>query len=285
MLTPAQVEHYRTFGFVILRNHFTQAEVAALQREAAAELELQYRHMPFDGTRRHWCTMNHDERTPTFARLLEDERFFGVAEQLHGRALPVWCDANRYVDPETGWHPDIFGSADWNLRTAGVKFLHYLEPLTAATGALRVIPGSHRRPMHDAVRRYVEEHHPAVTALPAVACETRPGDVVAMNLPLWHAAAGASPDRSLCTVAYYAYPESAEDLGELQRAVRAQVPQSFESMNWRGDIFPREWIARAATDERRRRVVELIHSAGLFAVMGADVEAVEAALHAPAPSR
>jgi hypothetical protein len=284
MLTQAQVDHYHTFGFVVLRRWFAPEEVARLQAEARRELELQHWHQPFDGTRRHFCCMNDDERCPTFANLLQDPRFLEASDQVLGcRALPVWCDANRYVDPETGWHPDVFPGEAWNLRLPAVKFVHYLEPLTATTGALRVIPGSHRSPLHDAIRPYLDAHGPRVGEVPAVACETDPGDVVMFSTPLWHASVGGGRDRSLCSIAYY--PEgSAEDLAALRAKLTWQIGVTRESMGWRGDVFSRAWLERAATDPRRRLVVERMHSAGLIAALGADADAAEAALRSPALS-
>lgn len=284
MLSQAQIDHFHTFGYAVLRQRFTPAEVAALQRESRSELEHQYRHLPFDGTRRHFCCMNDDERTPTFARLLEDPRFLDAAEQLVGPVAPIWCDANRYVDPTTHWHPDM-QPGEWGHRTAAVKFCIYLEPLRASTGALRVIPGSHLRPYHDTVRAYLDAHGPRVDEVPAVACETDPGDVIVFSTPTWHASWGGGRDRSLCTVAYYRMPQRADDHAALLDALRAQMPSTRDSMQWRGEVFPSAWIARAATDDRRRRVVERIHRAGFFAAVGADAAAAEAALAVPVVSR
>jgi hypothetical protein len=280
MLTQAQLDQYHTFGFTILRRWFTPEEVSRLQLEARRELVHQYRHQPFDGTRRQFCCMNDDERCPTYAGLLQDPRFLEVADQVLGcRALPVWCDANRYVDPATGWHPDIFSSDEWGLRFAAVKFIHYLEPLTATTGALRVVAGSHRRPLHDGIRPYLDAHHPRVEEMPAVACETEPGDVIMFSTPLWHASVGGGRDRGLCAIAYY--PDgSADDLEKLRAKLRWQIPQTRESMGWRGDVFSRAWLERAAIDPRRRQVVERMQSAGLIEALGADADAAEAALRA-----
>ncbi|MAG37587.1 MAG: hypothetical protein CL878_15235 [Dehalococcoidia bacterium] len=83
MLTERQLQHFRTFGFLLLRNLFTPEEVATLRDEYEAELTYVYADQPFTGEQRHWTTMLHP-RMPLFASLLEDERFSGVAEQLYG---------------------------------------------------------------------------------------------------------------------------------------------------------------------------------------------------------
>lgn len=76
------------------------------------------------------------ERTPVSLALLD--RFAGVAEELLERAvLPGRAKGTRYYG-DSGWHRDS------ERDLASVAFVAYLEPLTARTGALRVLRGSHR---------------------------------------------------------------------------------------------------------------------------------------------
>jgi hypothetical protein len=278
MLSPAQIEHYQTFGFVILRSYFSPQEVAALLEESTRKLTVEYRHRVFDGTLRHFCCMNDDEMAPTSARLLEDARFFDVAEQLiGGPALPMWNDANRYVDAITGWHPDV-PIEPWGMRLPAVKFCHYLQPLRAQSGALRVIPGSHHQPYHDHIKRFLGSQQPPTEAVPAMVCETDPGDVVVFSTPTWHASVGGLPDRRLSTIAYYPCPRTTEDRDGLLQSLREQVPAIRTNNHWQGDVFPRAWIERSASDPARRRVVERIQAFGVFAAVGSDAEAAEAVL-------
>ena len=74
----------------------------------------------------------------------------------------------------------------------------YLEPTDAATGALRLIPGSHLEPLHSTLQAgrssvTVSDSRPAdeMTALlseddgtrvPQYVCATQPGDVVAFDV-------------------------------------------------------------------------------------------------------
>ena len=95
MLTPAQIDRFHTFGFLILRGWFTSEEAAALRGEVVEELARQHPTAAPDLDRRLFCSM-FDERLPHFAGLITDPRFFAVAEQLHGRTLPVYSEANRY---------------------------------------------------------------------------------------------------------------------------------------------------------------------------------------------
>ena len=97
MLTDKQFQHYRTFGFVVLRDFFTPTEVETCRAEYEEELDRVYEHAPFTGEKRYWTTMLHP-RTPLYSSLLEDERFCSVAEQLYGDdVIGIGTDANRYV--------------------------------------------------------------------------------------------------------------------------------------------------------------------------------------------
>jgi hypothetical protein len=260
MLTAAQIAHYRTFGYVVMRRCFSPAEVETIRGESLRALVAEYRHQPFDGTRRQWCCMLGDD-APLSASLLEDPRFFDVAEQLHGKVLPYWCDANRYVDPTTHWHPDI---GDDDFAFAGVKYAIYLQPLRAQTGALRVIPGSHLQPLHDQVKAWLAGHAPPIDQVPAVACEVDPGDVIAFNFPLWHAAVGGAVDRALNTLAFYPYPHDEHERRYMAENMRRSIPQNEQGFGWRGEIYPERWIASAAANPRRRVVVERLRACGIL---------------------
>ncbi|HVF09652.1 MAG TPA: phytanoyl-CoA dioxygenase family protein, partial [Abditibacteriaceae bacterium] len=141
MLSEQQVLQFQTFGFLILRQLFTPAELEIINLEFDRQLEAEYRHSPFNGTKRHWVTMM-GPQTPFFASLLEDRRFHGAARQLYGDVFGTITDANRYVG-DSAWHPDTA-----SIHQYGVKFAYYLDPVGAASGALRVIPGSHKNPLH-----------------------------------------------------------------------------------------------------------------------------------------
>ncbi len=241
----AQRDHYQTFGYVILRGYFAPAEVDTLREQLVAQLAREHPNPdPAPGWRDFCCMLG--EHCTAFHGLLEDPRFLDVAEQLHGRSLPVWCDGNRYSMHDTGWHPDILAMLPDALDHAGVKFIHYLEPLRADDGALRVIPGSHRRPMHDSVAAYLKDHGPAIAELPAVACETNPGDVVAFHHGLFHAATGVRSKRLMHTLAYYPLEGAAPFLAAVGRLYRGELlPAMHRDMRWAGEIHPGSWIAGA----------------------------------------
>lgn len=99
------------------------------------------------------------------------------------------------------WHSD-----GWGRRPRFVKVALYLDPLTRDSGCLRVIPGSHH--LEDGFAGSLQEHIREIPEtwgiegrdLPALALETDPGDVLAFNHNLKHAAFGGSARRRMFTI-------------------------------------------------------------------------------------
>jgi len=65
----------------------------------------------------------------------------------------------------------------------GVKFYINLDAVTAATGALRLMPGSHREPMHSELSSWAAGE--MLEDLPCHICEAEPGDVIGYAQRLW----------------------------------------------------------------------------------------------------
>ncbi len=211
MLTPEQKNFYDAFGFLHLRQRFSPSEMAQITR--AFEEVLQENlpgGRPFAGDKRH-SVLGCIERRPTLSGLVEDDRIHGVLEGLLGPDF-VWItsDGNYYVG-DTSWHPDM---KRWNPAYAitatyhVVKVAFYLDPVGRDTGCLRVIPGSHRDPLHTALAPMMEHRRvPPVfpfgvagPEIPACPLESEPGDVVLIHEGLWHAAYGGSNRRRMFTL-------------------------------------------------------------------------------------
>ena len=242
MLTEQQLIHFQTFGFVILRGLFGQDELRTINAEFESAMESEYRHAPFDGTRRHRLQAM-GSRTPFFASLLEDPRFYEAAERMYGEdVFGITCNINRYVG-DTGWHPDT-GNVQMQHHY-GVKFAYYLQPLGAESGALRVIPGSHKQPFHNELRRNLGKSGLCIPDVPAFVCESEPGDVVAFDLRCWHASWGGAHDRRMCVLCYYNNPRTPE----AEEACRRQlVGNAIDYTPWvansRGNPRREAWIHR-----------------------------------------
>jgi hypothetical protein len=194
-------------GFVVLDRFFDPAPLSVevdraladgCRQETAAHVAVgnSFRYVPM------MC-----ETTPVSLSLL-DALVGRAAELLGRRALPTRAKATRYAG-STAWHRDS------DLPIASIGVLAYLEPLTGATGALRVVAGSHATAAGDP---------PAETATGpgrATALETRPGDVIVLDEHLWHSSAGGQGRRQW-RVDFVVDPVSPEE-AEIVRTYFARI--------------------------------------------------------------
>lgn len=250
MLAQEQVRHFKTFGFVNMREVFTKDELDMINREIEERMVAAYADDPFDGTQRHWVPM-FNQTTPFLANLLEDPRLCEVAEQLYGDdTIGMLADANRYVG-NTNWHPDT-GS----IHQYGVKFAFYLDPVGPDSGALRVIPGSHQLPLHEELDGKVGARELAVDELPGFVCASEPGDVVAFDLRLWHGSRGGSDDRRMCTCVYYNNPKTPEEEeATYDQAVNSS--KSSASFHAHGiTVYNAHWLSNPNASARRARWIK-----------------------------
>ena len=237
MLTQQQIVQFQTFGFLVLRDVFSKAELDTINAEFARKMDSAYRHAPFDATKRYWVTMMGSD-TPFLAGLPEDPRLYEVAQQLYGEdVLGIISDANRYVG-NTRWHTD-----SGSVHQYGVKFAYYLQPVDATSGALRVIPGSHKNPFRQQLfdigllgspdSPFLKEAGLDISDIPAFVCDSEPGDVVAFDLRLWHSSWGGSDDRWMCTVVYYNNPKTTEEEEETRKIAIAiaDTPARYDRPN------------------------------------------------------
>jgi hypothetical protein len=161
-----------------------------------------------------------------------------------------------YLRP-TEWHPDT-----GHLSRRGIKFAFYLQPLDECSGALRLIPGSHKAPLHSDIRKIslresnkgtIDAEGLAVEEMPAYVARSQPEDVIAFDNRIWHASWGGKPGRRMCSVGYFASPESpdekeairqiAEDEAKLQQAFPlVRRPDSWAANEARCPVRA-EWIA------------------------------------------
>ncbi|HEX8340113.1 MAG TPA: phytanoyl-CoA dioxygenase family protein [Tepidisphaeraceae bacterium] len=219
-----RIAFFHTFGFLHLRSFFNVAEVIAYRETAQTVLEEDAAEHPFDGTERQQL-QGFAERSPTLRGLIDDPRILDLAQQLLGKALTwVGSDGNRYVG-DTGWHPD---GSSFDLRR--VKFALYLDPLTAETGALRLVPGSHRCTLHDDLRTLLQRDDTTITPygvrasrrtdtrrsgfglpaneVPCTVLETQPGDLVIFDQNVWHASFSGRTGRMMFTLNYAITPQT-----------------------------------------------------------------------------
>lgn len=243
MLTSAQISHFETFGFVVTRQAFSPDEVADIIRDFTGILEEDRQGQAFAGEQRH-AVLAFVEKTPLLRDLVADDRIYGHIQQLLGPNF-IWrgSDGNLYVG-DTAWHPDATGV---ELNFTRIKVAMYLDPVTADTGCLRVVPGSHRLPLHQdlepmrywRVKQTIAEGRATEDALeqfrdlvgdddepifgvqppdlPGFPLESEPGDVVFFNQHIYHGSFGGHVGRRMFTMNFAEEPKTDEHIELLKR--------------------------------------------------------------------
>jgi hypothetical protein len=206
-----------------MRRHFSPDEMAAITREADDLWNEDRLGQPFKGE----VTENvapFVEKRPLLRQFAEDDRIYRIIEQLLGPEF-IWSgsEGNLTVHSEHGWHADRQGEAE--LSYIRIKVMFYLDPVTKERGCLRVIPGSHRLPLHmdlAPLQAQQEDSNPmafgvAGPDMPSFSLESEPGDVVFFNQSLYHAMFGGRVGRRLIALKYAAKPTTDEHIASLQR--------------------------------------------------------------------
>ena len=200
-LTGAQREFFATFGFLHLPGLF--AEESTRIEDAFEELIRSRGGDGHDGRARLSVApfLNHSEY---LCSLLDDERLDAIARAFCGDGYQYWNSDGNYYVGDTPWHSD----GTLSNPVGFVKLALYLDPVDAESGALRVIPGSHREgePYAEAIDEQIRGERfwgglPG-DRIPAVALASRPGDVVLFNQALKHSAWGGGTRRRMFTINY-----------------------------------------------------------------------------------
>ena len=162
-MTPHQLQ-FDTFGFLVVRQLLSPDEVGAVSDAFDAVMLEDRGGRPFDGAERQTVVDWYRDH-PAAGFLEDDQRILSEIEALLGpRAiLKTGNDGNYYVGdtlwhPDMGWDPAIAAGENDPYRLAGnltrhyhpsIKVAFYLDAVASDSGCLRVIPGSHRNPLHD----------------------------------------------------------------------------------------------------------------------------------------
>ncbi len=270
MLTDRHVAQFDTFGFVVLRGVLGADELDTARVEFDIGLARAAAATERRGIRKqlNWSNLGPD--TPFLGSLLEDSRFVGAAERCYGQeVIGYYANANSFDSDRTEWHPDTS-----TLIRRGVKFAFYLQPLDDTSGALRFIPGSHKEPLHSDMRkigikesnlRVLDAGGLEVDEVPSYVARSEPGDVIAFDNRIWHASWGGRPDRRMCSLGYFAVPESAteeDSMAELARQ-EAELLEAFPLV-----ARPSHWVGNPAGNPTRERWIRALRQWGFAGVAG-----------------
>jgi hypothetical protein len=195
-LTTEQIDFFETFGFIKFPGLFKD-EIQTI----IAEFENMFPMFEsvHDGTKRTMIVPFIDQRE-FLSSLLDDSRIDGIATALLGENFNYMGSDGNYYTGNTDWHRDGECRDRRHLKIA-----FYLDPLEGSTGALRVIPGSHR--LGDQFVKDLKKIGSSLVEwnitgdqIPAISLDTVAGDVLIFDHNTLHSSWGGSKSRRMFTL-------------------------------------------------------------------------------------
>ena len=225
MVTPQQKAFFDTFGYIRIRKQFSSDEMEALSREVDKLFEEQRGGGPPTGQNE--GVSNIIEKGEVGTRMVVDDRIFGTVEGLLGPGF-IWNGGGgslSFKSPsgsgEFRWHTDRPNEP----HATTYSFHLYLDKLRADTGALRVIPGSHKPSLFDdllpvneqAADSSMKVYGLSPTDMPQAVIESDPGDIVFFSQKIYHSVYGMQPGRRYLKLRFAAWPETDEQIASFMR--------------------------------------------------------------------
>lgn len=257
-LTQQQIDFFDTFGFLSFPGLLADriGEITEAFENVWVHHGGGHHGKKHDGQARS-CIVPFIDQSAVLSSLLDDPRIDAIPTSLLGHDYNyMGSDGNYYVG-DTGWHSD-----GWHQDIRFIKIAFYLDPLTRDTGALRVIPGSHR--IHDSYAKDVQAKigrskdlwDKLGSEVPAIALETKPGDIVCFNHNTKHAAFGGSKNRRMFTMNLcQRFPE--HRLEELQKYIGSHARFWIER-----NVGPE--MLRTAGPNRMKHLQQVMENDGLL---------------------
>jgi hypothetical protein len=212
VLSEGQVRFFNTFGFLKMPGFFAD-QIGAISETFDALFEEQREDIFVNHTELHenqerLILMNILDRSENLSWLKSDPRVLGVIGAVMPGAFEFANSDASIFDCETSWHADTFGAP---LKKLHVKLSLYLDPLSANTGAIRLIPGTNHyqsefaKDMRNklATRAEIPDEYGVLGEdIPSWSLESEPGDVVMWNYRTVHASYYGGSDRRLMSFSY-----------------------------------------------------------------------------------
>lgn len=246
-LTPQQKAFFDAFGFVQFPAAL-QSEIGWIIKEF--EAAFQDHGMVHDPSRR-TCLVPFIDQRERLCNLLDHPVIHGITSGLLGEDYNYTGSDGNYYTGDTSWHPD---GMHRDLRH--VKIAFYLDSVGRETGALRVIPGSHRLDEYGQFTfrdagRSLQAWGIDMRDVPAIALESTPGDLVAFDHNLMHAAFGGGMQRRMFTINLCAHAATEAAIADLEEfiggAARFWIDEPFS-----------ETMRRTAPPERMRHLEQVL---------------------------
>ena len=228
MLTSGQIAHFEAFGFLVLRQVFTTKETDVFREASLSTFQALRGGGPYTG-KDEWG-LPFFERDPLLTTLVDDDRIHEIPESLLGPDFFLDCTQGNLRVGNTPWH----GATEFTEDIGQIKVTMYLDSATKDTGALRVIPGTHKHGSPDYFevlrpRTYEPDFRPfglAPTEMPCCTLETEPGDVLVFTENLLHGSFGGPPGRHQIGASFVANPTT-DDQEKQMMAFYAKTKYSF----------------------------------------------------------
>ena len=238
-LSQQQLNFFHTFGYLLIRQVFSGSETSKIIDAFEWSIQNCVDGPEHDGSS---LTMfpGPIEHHEDLCALMDHPVVLGLIGGVTGEDFYYAGGDGNYYTGDTHWHPD----GRWGKLLA-TKTAFYLDPLTADSGALRVIPGSHR-PDHFICREKININDsmnlfgiPPTEFPSSIVITTDPGDVVIFNHDLYHASFGGGQRRRMFTMNCTIKPKTAEEEELVARYFRAHTPGSNNYVTGAGMYYPR----------------------------------------------
>ena len=250
MLTPGQIAHFETFGFLVLRQVFNAKEVAVMRRESDEIFAEERNGGPVSDTTQ--GVQPFFELKPFLSTLVADDRIYNIGLDLLGPDFLLVQTEGRSRVGDTPWHGPV---AEENAtRTTKIGF--YLDELRRDTGCLRFVPGSHRPAdpdLYEPLR--ARDENPDVRDfgidprdVPCYPAETDPGDLIVFTENTLHGSYGGRPGRHQYAINFMENPKTDEKV--------AYVKGLYES--WKFGLRPAESYINSDSPRIRGMVSRLV---------------------------
>ena len=204
--TEQQVRFFDTFGFICFPGLF--ADATGRITESFEQVWADHgggHHGQAHDHRRRSGLLQFIDRNEYLCGLLDDPRIDQFASAVLGGDYNYKSSDGNLHASDTAWHSDA------DIPKPTIKAAFYLDEVTADSGCLRVIPGSHKSgdgyatALNDMVPSIDEQHLEERlgvdgSQVPAVALESRPGDLVCFDRRIKHAAFGGGTRRRMFTI-------------------------------------------------------------------------------------
>jgi ectoine hydroxylase-related dioxygenase (phytanoyl-CoA dioxygenase family) len=245
-LTAQQKQFFDTFGYLIFPG-LVKDQIETITSEFRGVFDD--RGIQHNATKR-TCMVPFIDQRAKLCGLLDNPDIHGIATGLLGDDFNYMGSDGNYYTGDTVWHSDGY-------HTIGryMKIAFYLDPVTRETGALRVIPGSHRLEHGEwqALKARESEELWGIeqSQVPSVALESQPGDVVVFNHNLMHSAFGGNSQRRMFTINLCSRAQTPEEVANLRTYVGHHACFLIDHMYG-------ETMLQTATAERMRHLEQII---------------------------